>query len=102
MELGLNDELSVNSKDSSQRYINMYCDSQGGISLTQNPSNHTRTKHVDIHYHFSRDMVAKGEINLIYTPTDEQLADLMTKGLGSYKHTKFTAASGLIKLKQAK
>ena len=59
----------------------MNCDSQGAIAIANNPEKHSRTKHIDLKYHFVRDYVEKKFINLKYCSTDEMLADLMTKAL---------------------
>ena len=54
---------------------------QGCIALAENPVNHQRTKHIDVRYHFTRDAVLDGTISIEYLPTQEQLADLLTKGV---------------------
>lgn len=59
----------------------IYEDNQGCIALSANPVFHKRTKHIDIRYHFIRERVASGEVELRYIPTEEQLADLLTKAL---------------------
>ena len=64
-----------------QGCIKMYEDNQACIALSKNPQNHNRTKHIQLIYHFIRDCVQKGEIDLLWVPTKEQLADLFTKGL---------------------
>jgi hypothetical protein len=46
---------------------------------------HARTKHIEVHYHFIREKVLQGEINMKLTPTKEQVADIFTKGLGAKK-----------------
>jgi hypothetical protein len=56
-------------------------DNQGCITLSENPVFHKRTKHIDIRYHFIRERVASGEIELRYVATEHQLADLLTKAL---------------------
>ena len=56
-------------------------DNQGAIHLTRNPKFHNRTKHIDICYHFVREKVASEEICVAYCPTQDMLADIMTKGL---------------------
>jgi hypothetical protein len=58
-------------------------DNQGCIALSENPIFHKRTKHIDIRYHFIRERVASGEIELKYVATEHQLADLLTKALPS-------------------
>jgi hypothetical protein len=40
---------------------------------------HSRTKHIEVRYHFLRDNVEKGNIDLIHVPTEKQLADILTK-----------------------
>jgi hypothetical protein len=42
---------------------------------------HSRTKHIEVRYHFLRDSVEKGNIDLIHVPTEKQLADILTKPL---------------------
>jgi hypothetical protein len=56
-------------------------DNQGCIALSANPVFHRRTKHIDIRYHFIRERIASGEIELRYIPTEQQLADILTKAL---------------------
>ena len=63
-----------------ENYV-LYEDNQCAIALTKNPENHARTKHIDIRYHFVRDLVQKKEIEVDYCPTTDMLADIMTKGL---------------------
>ena len=56
-------------------------DNQGCIELVKNPVYHTRTKHIDVRYHFVRERFAGGEILMEYCPTRDQLADCLTKPL---------------------
>ena len=56
-------------------------DNQGAIAMARNPVGHARTKHIDIRYHFVRECVAEGTIELVYCPTKLMLADLLTKPL---------------------
>ena len=66
----------------------LLCDNQGAISLAKNPLHHAKTKHVDVQLHFIRDHIEKGTINVEYCPTDDMLADLMTKGLARERHAR--------------
>jgi hypothetical protein len=52
-----------------------------GTSVAKNPMLHSRTKHIKVRYHFLRDNVEKGNIDLIHMPTEKQLADILTKPL---------------------
>ena len=56
-------------------------DNQGAIALAKNPIAHSRTKHIDIRFHFIREARENGLIQIKYCPTEEMLADLLTKPL---------------------
>nr|GEY26378.1 retrovirus-related Pol polyprotein from transposon TNT 1-94 [Tanacetum cinerariifolium] len=59
----------------------IYCDSKSAIAISCNPVQHTHTKHIDVRYHFVKDHVKKGMIELYFVGTEYQLADLFTKSL---------------------
>nr|GEU62315.1 hypothetical protein [Tanacetum cinerariifolium] len=69
--------------------IPMYCDSKAAIAISCNPVQHSRTKHIDVKYHFIKDVkyhfikekVEKGIVELFFVGTEYQLADLFTKAL---------------------
>ncbi|GJR61513.1 retrovirus-related pol polyprotein from transposon TNT 1-94 [Tanacetum coccineum] len=61
--------------------IPMYCDSKAAIAISCNPVQHSRTKHIDVRYHFIKEQVEKGIIELFFVGTECQLADLFTKAL---------------------
>ncbi|KAJ9539053.1 hypothetical protein OSB04_031786 [Centaurea solstitialis] len=61
--------------------VPIYCDSESAIAITSNPVLHSKTKHIDIRYHFIKDNVEKGNIEMFFVQTDYQLADLFTKPL---------------------
>nr|GEY38531.1 hypothetical protein [Tanacetum cinerariifolium] len=61
--------------------VPIYCDSKSAIAISCNPIQHTRTKHIDVRYHFIKDHVEKGTIELYFVGTEYQLADLFTKSL---------------------
>ncbi|CAG7719483.1 unnamed protein product [Allacma fusca] len=56
-------------------------DNQSAIRITKNPEMHGRTKHIDVRHHFIRDLVTNQEVKLEYVPTQDQLADCLTKPL---------------------
>nr|GEY42932.1 hypothetical protein [Tanacetum cinerariifolium] len=61
--------------------IPMYCDSKATIAISCNPVQHSRTKHIDVRYHFIKEKVEKGIVELFFVETEYQLADLFTKSL---------------------
>nr|GEY46135.1 retrovirus-related Pol polyprotein from transposon TNT 1-94 [Tanacetum cinerariifolium] len=61
--------------------IPMYCDSKAAIAILCNPIQHSRTKHIDVRYHFIKENVEKGIVELFFVETEYQLADLFTKAL---------------------
>ncbi|GJW08357.1 hypothetical protein Tco_1570780 [Tanacetum coccineum] len=61
--------------------IPMYCDSKSAIAISSNPIQHSRTKHINIWYHFLKEHVEKGTVELYFVGTEYQLADLFTKAL---------------------
>ena len=64
-------------------------DNAGALFLAKNHSLGQRTKHIDIKYHYVRDLVENGFIEIKYVQTNWNLADIMTKSLGEEKHDKF-------------
>ena len=71
------------------RPIHVHCDNETSMKLAINPEVNHRTKHINAHYHFSREKVEKGDIELCYVSTLEQLADILTKPLGRGLFEKF-------------
>nr|GEY20914.1 retrovirus-related Pol polyprotein from transposon TNT 1-94 [Tanacetum cinerariifolium] len=61
--------------------IPMYCDSKVAIAISYNPVQHSRTKHINLRYHFIKEQVEKGIVELFFVRTEYQLADLFTKAL---------------------
>ena len=68
---------------------------QGALALAKNPTQHGRTKHIDIQHHFVREKQAAGEVDLRYVPTAEQLADGLTKALPGEAFRRFRIGLGL-------
>ena len=61
--------------------IPIFCDNTSAIAITENPVQHSRTKHIDIRYHFIREHVMNGIVELHFVPSEKQLADIFTKPL---------------------
>ena len=67
----------------------LYCDNQSADCLVENLVFHARTKHVEVLYHFIRKKVLQKEIEIHQLKTDDQAANLFTKGLNIGKFEKF-------------
>jgi hypothetical protein len=61
--------------------VPLLCDNESAICKADNPVEHSSTKHIDIRYHFLRDHQQRGDIEIAYVSTKEQLADIFTKPL---------------------
>ena len=78
--------------------IPIYCDSKSAIAITLNPVHHSRTKHIDVRYHFIKDHVEKGHIEMHFVSTDFQLADLFTKPLDEKRFNFLISKLGMLNL----
>ena len=76
----------------------IYCDNQSYIKLLENPMFHDKSKHVEIKYHYIRDMVQKGVVELHYVETDEQIIDVLTKPLSRVKFENFRDKLGVVQM----
>ncbi|KAE8727554.1 putative ribonuclease H protein [Hibiscus syriacus] len=86
---GLMEDLGV-----VQSHISLYCDSQSAIHLAKNQVYHSRTKHIDVKYHFVREIFEERKILLQKIATSENPADMMTK----MRHYKFGELKKLSRL----
>lgn len=77
---------------------NLYIDNQSAIKLVKNPEYHKRTKHVDVQYHYIREKYECKVINVIYVPTDHQLADIFTNPVIRNKFEKFRNDLNIVKI----
>ena len=66
--------------------IPLFTDNQPFILYSQNDLSNTRTKHIDMHYHYTCDQVTCGNIKLHYISTHENIANILTKPLSPRKH----------------
>ncbi|GJT29144.1 retrovirus-related pol polyprotein from transposon TNT 1-94 [Tanacetum coccineum] len=65
--------------------IPLYCDKKGVIALCCNNVQHSRSKYIDVRYHFIKEQVENGVVELYFVRTEYQLADIFTKALGREK-----------------
>jgi hypothetical protein len=74
--------------------IALFGDSKGALSMAMNPKNHNATKHIQLAHHYTREQVEKGSIVLAFVCSAENIADILTKALGTaqflYLLNKFT------------
>src|SRR5579859_6307088 len=73
----------------------IYCDNQSAIALAHNPEHHAHTKHIDIQYHFVRNCIEDGTTRLEYCPTEDMVADGLTKALAPERHWKLIRMMGM-------
>ena len=71
--------------------ITLFSDNKSAIELTINHQYHAHTKHIDIRFHFIRYIVEEGSIHLVYCPTNNMVADTLTKALPSMKAKHFAS-----------
>jgi hypothetical protein len=68
-------ELRFITKDNPSH---IYCDNQGALALTGNPAHYKRSKHIDIRYHYIREIVGNEHITIHHIGTNGQAADMLT------------------------
>jgi hypothetical protein len=68
--------------------VPLLCDNESAIRLTDNPVEHSRTKHIDIQHHFLRDHQQRGDIDVCHISAENQLADIFTKPLDEKRFCK--------------
>jgi hypothetical protein len=76
-------------------HVPLQCDSTSAISVAKNPVLHSKTKHIEVRYHFLRDNFEKVKIALIHVPTHDQLADIFTKPLDQVTFTRLRGELGV-------
>ncbi|GKD65748.1 hypothetical protein Tco_1307856, partial [Tanacetum coccineum] len=76
------------------------CDNTSAIAISNNPMLHSRTKHIDIRYHFIKDHILKREIELHFVPTDLQLPDIFTEPLAEPSFTRLVVELGMLNIEK--
>ena len=74
----------------------IHCDNQSCVKMSINPVQHDRTKHVEMKYHYVREMVQRRAMELQYIPTDEKILHVITKPLGRGKFVYFRDRLGVV------
>ncbi|CAL9017140.1 unnamed protein product [Prunus brigantina] len=75
------------------------CDNTSAIAITKNPVHHHKTRHINRRFHFIRDALQNGEIDLLYCKTEEQTADIFTKALAKDRFEYLRRKLGVISAK---
>lgn len=88
-------ELGLLGIDNQLTKIALRGDNQSSIALANNPVLHQRSKHIDIQHHYIRDEVDAKRIELSYIPTEEMIADGLTKPLSAIKYLTFVKQMGM-------
>ena len=76
----------------------IYCDNMSTIKLSKNPMLHGRSKHIDVRFHFLRDLCKEGIIELNFCRSDEQIADLFTEPLKQPLFEKLRRKMGMCRI----
>lgn len=84
-------ELGFNPKGATT----IFCDNQAAIAIAKNPVAHTRSKQIDIRFHYVRELVERNVLHAQYTPTSTMLADGLTKALAPVNIARFHTLFGL-------
>ena len=80
----------------SQDIMVAYCDNSSAIDISKNPVQNSKTKHIEIRYHFIRDLVERKIVYLEYIPTERQNDDSFTKPLDRSKFETLRQVIGVI------
>ena len=76
--------------------IPIFCDNTSAIAIIENPVQHSRTKHIDIRYHFIMEHVMNDTMELHFAPSEKQLADIFTKSLNESTFTRLISELGML------
>ena len=76
----------------------LFCDSKPAIDLASNPAHHERSKHIDIDYHFIRELVQSNTLKFVHVKSQHQVADIFTKPLMLLAFSSFIRKLGLINI----
>ena len=74
----------------------VYCDNVSTIKLFRNPVMHGRSKHIDVRFHFLRDLIKEGVVDLVQCSSQEQIANILTKPLKLDLFTRLRGLMGVI------
>ena len=81
--------------------VPLFCDNESAIKIAHNPVQHCKTKHIQIHHHFLRDHVLKGDIVIDHVKTEDQLVDIFTKPLDEKRFCKLWCELNILEYSNA-
>ncbi|GJW01215.1 retrovirus-related pol polyprotein from transposon TNT 1-94 [Tanacetum coccineum] len=79
-----------------QEKITLFCDNQSALYLARNPAFHSKTKHIRVQYHFVREKVEEGTMDMWKIHTDDNVADYLTKAINCDKFIWCRSSCGLV------
>jgi hypothetical protein len=78
-----------------QHLTSLWCDNQSVHQARQRPIQHQRSKHIELHMHFIRKLIHDQVIEVLFFPTEDQVADIFTKSLTEAKFSKLRSMLGV-------
>ena len=75
--------------------VNLFCDNNGAIAQAKEPRSHKKSKHILRRFHLIREIVERGDVKICKIPTDDNVADPLTKALVQAKHDRHVVSLGL-------
>lgn len=88
-------QMLLEELEHKQEKIALFCDSQSALHLAKNPAFHSKTKHIRVQYHFVREKVEEGSVDILKIHTKDNLADALTKSINNDKYIWCRATIGL-------
>lgn len=82
-------------QEAQEKPTTIHCNNQSAIALTWIDRFHARNRHIDVAYHYIRHLVSSKQVEVSYVPTEDNLADQLTKGLGKERHLMLSRKLGL-------
>jgi len=76
----------------------IFCDDTSAIAISNNLVQYSRTKHIDIRYHFIREHVMNGTVVLLFVPSADQIADIFTKPLDKSTFSRLVCELGMLNM----
>ena len=89
-------QLLKGMKEEITKPVILYCDNTSDINVTKNPVMHTKSKNIEIKYHYLRHLVQDKEVKMEYVNTKEKIVDIFTKLLPKEAHEYLRGKLGVI------